>query len=205
MKDVGNIDSRITSLEEFVLLNETENFTINYEVVDATTGLNRYKSGYLVDTFKNPDIISDINNPRFKATYVSENIIPQFEIIEAPLFVTASTAQIGNGVITLPYTEVTMASQPVSSKITNINPFAVFSWVGKLVIFPESDIWAEVEYLPNVINNITETTTEFVTVTRPFSGALPSPLWTTTGSLTGSINPQQGVVLTPIPVIPDFT
>lgn len=205
MKDVGDIASRVTSLEEFVLLNETENSTINYEVVDATTGLNRYKSGYLVDTFKNPDIISDINNPRFKATYVSENIIPQFEIIEAPLFVTASTAQIGAGVITLPYTETTMASQPVSSKITNINPFAVFSWVGKLVIFPESDIWAEVEYLPNVINNITETTTDFVTVTRPFSGVLPSPLWTTTGSLTGSINSQQGVVLTPIPVIPDFS
>lgn len=205
MKDVGDIASRLASLEEYVLLNETESSVINYEVVDATTGLNRYKSGYLVDTFKNPDIISDITSPRFKATYVSEQIIPQFEIIEAPLFVTASTARIDAGsVITLPYTETVMISQPVSSKFTNINPFAVFSWTGKLVIFPETDIWTEVEYLPDVINNITETTTEYVTITRPYTGPLPTPLWTSSGSLTGVINTQQGVVPNPIPVLVDL-
>lgn len=197
MKDVGNIASRLLSLEEYVLLNESENFAINYEVVDATTGLNRYKSGYLVDTFKNPDIIGDNMNPRFKVTYVSEQIIPQFEVIEAPLFVTNSTAQISNGVITLPYTETTMASQPVSSKITNINPFAVFSWTGKLVIFPEADLWSEIEYLPTVINNITETTTEYVTITRPYTGTMPTQLWNTSGSLTGAINVVQS---TPISV-----
>lgn len=191
MKDVGNIANRLLSLEEYVLLNESENFAINYEVVDATTGLNRYKSGYLVDTFNNPDIIGDNMNPAFKVTYVSGQIIPQFEVIEAPLFVTNSTANIGNGIITLPYTEAIMASQPVSSKITNINPFAVFSWTGKLVIFPESDIWAEIEYLPTVINNITETTTEYVTITRPYTGTMPTQLWDNTGSLTGAINVSQ--------------
>lgn len=183
MKDVGKIASRLTSLEEFVLLNETEKFAVNYDVIDTTTGLSRYKSGYLVDTFLNPNIISDIFNPQFKVSYTSGVIIPQFEVVEAPIFMTDSDAQITGLVVSLPYTSVEMISQPVSSKITNINPFAVFSWIGSMVMFPSVDIWTEVENLAVIINNTTETRTEYIEIRRPYSGPLPTPIWDGTPDL----------------------
>lgn len=199
MKDVGKIATRLSNLEDYVLLNQTESFVVNYDIVDATTGLSRHKSGYLVDTFDDPSIIGDILNPRFKVVYSSGNIIPQFEFIEAPLSIVSSTTQTTGTSITLPYTNVVLASQPVSSKITNINPFAVFSWVGKMVLFPQSDIWTEVEYLPDIINNTSETITETITIHKPFNGVLPTPLWT------GQLLTQPTFPQVPLPVIPNFS
>jgi hypothetical protein len=196
MRDIGKIADRLQQLEEFVLLNESESFAINYDIIDATTGLSRHKSGYLVDTFKDASIISDILNPGFKATYISENIIPMFEFIEAPLVVTGQATQITGNAMTLPYVDTVMISQPVSSQITNINPFAVFSWKGKLIIVPEVDIWTEVENLPTIINNITETTTEHVFISRPYAGPLPEPIW---------IGPPVSTptfALEPLPIVP---
>lgn len=177
MRDIGKIADRLLSLEEFVLLNESESFAINYDVIDASTGLSRHKSGYLVDTFKDPSTVSDILNPEFRSTYVSGTLIPMFELVETPLVITSQTVQTTGNAITLPYTNSILISQEVSSKITNINPFAVFSWKGRMVLIPEVDVWSEVENLPEVINNITETKTEYVTINRPYSGPLPSPVW----------------------------
>lgn len=197
MKDVGKIATRLSTLEDVVLLNETENFVVNYDIIDTTTGLSRYKSGYLVDTFDDPSIISDILNPRFRVVYESGNITPQFEFIEAPLVIKSSTTQTTGNAITLPYTHTVLISQPVSSKITNINPFSVFSWAGKMIISPQADIWTEVEYLPNIVNNTSETITETITIHRPNNGAVPAILWTGTPLTTPTF------VQTPLPVNPD--
>lgn len=211
MKDVGTIAARLTSLEEFVLLTETENFAVNFDVIDAVTGLSRYKSGYLVDTFLDPNIIADIFNPQFKVAYTagvsysSGVIIPQFEVVEAPIFITATTTQFTGLVASLPYTSIEWVSQPVSSKITNINPFAVFSWIGSMVMFPSVDIWTEIENLPVIINNTTETITEYVVIRRPYSGPLPTPIWDGTPDLRNyawweTVTPW--VPMPPVPVLP---
>lgn len=167
MNAIGRIENRISNLEDFVTLSATENKITNYNVIDATTGLNRFKSGYLVDTFTNPDAFSDINNPQFKTAYEFGNIVPQFEIIEAPLTIVANTSQITGNVLTMPYTEVVMAKQPLSSRITNINPFAVFGWTGNMQLTPSSDTWVDVENLQTIYSS----TTEYVTVRRPWTWA----------------------------------
>jgi Domain of unknown function (DUF4815) len=170
MRDVGKLESRITNLEDYVTLTQTEATSINFDVVDASTGLSRYKSGYLVDTFNNPDIISDILNPEFSVSYMSGKIVPMFEVIEVPLdIVDSGSVRVTGGAISLPYTEVVMARQPLSSKATNINPFAVFSWVGQMVISPATDTWIDVENLASVVNNQVETRTEFVSIRRPWN------------------------------------
>ena len=171
MKDIGRLEERIENIEEYVTLTQTEADVINYDIVDANTGLSRFKSGYLVETFIDPDSISDVFNENFRVSYVSETIIPMFEIIEAPLVITSNTGQITNGaVLTLPYTHEVMARQPVSSKITNINPFSVFSWVGVLRLTPNSDTWTEIQYLPTIINSRTET----VDIQRPWNWVAPA-------------------------------
>lgn len=169
MRDVGVIDKRLSNLEDTVLLNETESSAVNYDVLDAKTGLSRYKSGYLVDNFKNPDVIADIYNPQFRVAYDSGNIVPQFEVIESSLTMVGNTGQQTNGCVTMPYTHVALAQQPVSSKITNVNPFAVFSWTGEMTLVPSSDTWTQVENLPSIINNITET----VNIQAPWTWAPP--------------------------------
>ena len=185
MKDVSKIENRLEQLEEYVTLTESEASVINYDIVDAQTGLSRFKSGYLVDTFENPDTISDILNEQFTVTYFSGNIIPQFEVIETPLVpLTSNNAncQVTNGVVSLPYTEVVFARQPFSSRITNINPFSVFSWHGMMIITPKSDSWEEIQNLPSVLNvnnlvvnnTVVNVVTETVDVLRPWDWVPPS-------------------------------
>jgi hypothetical protein len=170
MKDVGKIDKRLTNLEDYVLLSRAETDLVNEDIIDAKTGLSRFKSGYLVDSFLNPNAISDIYNPDFKVAYISGNIVPQFEVIESRLVATANECTTTGSSITLPYTHVPLAKQPVSSKITNINPFSVFSWTGTMILTPSSDTWTEVENLGAIVNEVTET----VEVRRPWTWVPPS-------------------------------
>jgi hypothetical protein len=165
MQDVGGIDGRLKKLEDYVLLSQTENSAVNYDIIDAATGLSRFKSGYLVDSFENADTISDINNKQFKVAYSSETIIPQFEVIYTPLEVVSATAQTTGDVVTMPYTVAPLAKQPMSSRVTNINPFSVFSWKGVMQLTPSKDTWTVIEELPANFTNSTET----ITVSRPWS------------------------------------
>ncbi len=175
MKDIGKIEDRVEKLEEYVQLNATETSAVNYDIVDAQTGLSRFKSGYLVDTMLNPDTISDITNPKFKVTYNSGTIIPQFEVIEAPLNIKSNPAQITGTALTLPYSEVVFAKQPYSSKIVNINPFAAFNWTGEMTLTPRNDTWTDIAYAPtiNLFN------TEYVPVRRPWNWVPPAGAFVT--------------------------
>jgi len=190
MKDVGSLETRLKDMEDYVTLSQTENNVINFDVIDAKTGLSRFKSGYLVDTFTDPDAIGDVNNPLFRVAYTSGNIMPQFEVIDTDLTTTANSCQVTGNVVTLPYTHEVVARQPVSSRITNINPFSVFSWKGALIITPAVDSWVEVENLNAIVNNINEvfettstiaTTeivnrTEVINIRRPWGDLSPVPV-----------------------------
>lgn len=164
MRDVGKIDNRVKTLEDYVLLTQTESSAVNYDIIDTATGLSRFKSGYLVDSFDNADTISDINNPQFSVAYSSGIIIPQFETIYTPLDLVSNSAQITNNIATAPYVNSVLAQQPVSSQITNINPFSVFSWKGTMNLVPSTDSWIVVEELPD---NFT-TSSETIVITRPW-------------------------------------
>ena len=169
MRDVGAIDARVKNLEDYVLLTQSETSAVNYDIIDAATGLSRFKSGYLVDSFNNADTIADVHNPEFTVTYASGVIIPQFESIFTPLTLVSTTAQTTNNVVTMPYTSAVLASQPMSSRITNINPFSVFSWKGNMNLVPSKDSWVTVEELPDNYTSSVET----VYITRPYVPPVP--------------------------------
>lgn len=197
MSDIGIIDSRLSSLEEYITLTQTETDTINYDIVDATTGLSRFKSGYLVETFDNADKIADTANEKFKVAYVSRKIRPMFELIEADLNLhpdtNETTIQVKE-VAMLPYTEKILAQQPVSSKITNVNPFAVFSWVGNMIIDKSSDSWTDTVSLPDIINKEVDVRDEWVVVERPAPPiVIPSPVINVT-NVTNTTNNISNIV-----------
>lgn len=174
MAEIGKLESRVMNIESFTLLTQSEKSTINFNVIDAATGLSRFKSGYLVDTFDNPDTISDLGNLEFSVTYTGGAIIPQIErqLIDMSIKTTNSLTLSPSGMVySLPYTETTFAKQPLSSRQTNLNPFLSFGWTGHMKMSPSFDNWIETEYLPMQINNLQ---TQTVTVHRPF-GWIPTP------------------------------
>ena len=170
MRDIGRLEQRVANVEEYVTLSQTENAAVSYDIIDATTGLSRFKSGFLIDTFLNPDTISDINSELFGVTYISGKIVPMFEVIEAPLKIVTNQCQVTGNAITLPYTTSVLAQQPLSSRITNINPFSVFSWTGSMNISPDTDTWTDIQRLPTIVNNATET----VEIQRPWNWVAPA-------------------------------
>jgi hypothetical protein len=183
MKDVGEIDKRLSTVEDLVLLSEAEKSVVNFDIIDSATGLSRYKSGYLVDSFNDADKIGDKYNPSFRVSYSSGKIRPDFEVIDVPLTQVSSTLQVTGTVATLPYSKVVFARQPMSSRVTNINPFSVFSWKGTMELTPSKDSWIVVQELPPVYNS----TTEFIEVIRPWN-------WFSMQSISSSRNWSSGSV-----------
>ena len=66
----------------------------------------------------------------------------------------------------MPYTLKALVDQNLSTQVINLNPYLVTSWVGNLVLTPDSDNWVEIVNLPDVINNVTNT----VTIVRDIPG-----------------------------------
>jgi hypothetical protein len=175
MSEISSIEDRIFRLEQYSLLNQSEQSLINTEIIDAGTGLTRFKSGYLVETFDNPDMISDVFNEDFSATYVNGVLFPKIEHNEVTLIpTTLDNVATAANYVCLPFTEVVFAQQNVSSRVTNVNPFAVYTWTGVMTLTPSSDSWVETEFLPTIFNETVKNETVEVTVNRPWNWQLPA-------------------------------
>lgn len=173
MKDILRLEDRISNIEQYSLLTQTETTLINSDIVDATTGLSRYKSGYLVETFINPEIISDVTNNEFNASYIGGRLYPAIEKFTVDLEVVSTTGYIGenatsgNKLVTMPYVSDVFAQQNKSTRVSNINPFSVFSWKGGLTLVPSVDNFVVMNILPPVYETIDNVIVETVTVDIP--------------------------------------
>lgn len=141
MARIAKLEDRILKIEENMLLTELESSLINRDIIDAGSGLSRFKSGYLVEDFSDPMYIADFYNENFNATYNNSFLRPAMESVETPFSISDDTKieKHPDGYITLPYTEVTWINQNVSSHVTNVNPFNVFTWHGTLTLNPSFD------------------------------------------------------------------
>ncbi len=163
--DISKLEDRIANVEYFSTLNATEQSLLTFEVPDAVTGLNRFKTGYLVDNFSNPFTVCDYYNPLSGTQFRSLELTPSMEVHDSALIVDATSSlhyQVTGGQITMPYTEVPFINQGVSTRVTNINQFLLISWQGHLTVVPPIDNWIDTEYLPEIYNTVNNT----VTVTR---------------------------------------
>jgi len=178
MKDIKEIVNRVERIEEFSTLTASEVAVTAYEVKDAATGLNRFKSGYLVETFKNPFTIARTTDGDYAASFVGEVLAAPIEELICDLVITNDTDPITlsngkvarnsadgsgfvirGGCLMLPYTEEVFAQQPLSSRVTNLNPFLVIRWDGIVQCDPPSDFWVETMQLPTIYEKVNETVT----------------------------------------------
>lgn len=159
MSAIGNLETRIANLEYLTALNLLEQSTANMQIPDATTGLNRYQAGFIVDNFQNMNV-ADYNNPDISFSIDAANGIMRPEYITNSINMTYDATQSSNlevnilkptnNIATLPYTEAPIITQGLASRQENINPYNIFSWAGSLVITPATDTWVATDYLPDV-------------------------------------------------------
>ena len=68
---------------------------------------------------------------------------------------TAAGYQKTGDLITLPYSETAIITQPFATKSIPVNPFDIFTFVGSLSLTPPGDEWFETERLPEILTNET--------------------------------------------------
>ena len=164
MKDIGALETRIENLEETTSLSLLESKTESLVITDPTTGLDRFKNGFVVDPFNTFDV-ADKTVPFLKydldegklvslkytdsidlligsSLIVGTNGAPDFSV--DPRYVTdfgnPNIRRTGD-LITLDYTEVVEREQPFATRVENVNPYMIRSWAGNLTLNPDSDIF----------------------------------------------------------------
>ena len=167
MKDIGDIDNRVTNLEYYTALSLLEKETEALTIQDSK-GLDRFKSGFFVDNFKT-HLIQDQTNPDFNSsidTYNNELRPAHYTTAIDLVLATTALAGIGNSVsstldsrfndqltdpnlrktgdlVTLQYADLILMQNIFASRVESVNPFLVTKWMGTLKLYPSSDIWVD--------------------------------------------------------------
>ena len=163
MRDIGKLEKRIDNLEYYTSLSLLEQQTESLDIIDSS-GDTRFKNGFIVDGFaghNTGDTTSldyvcsiDMERAELRPFYSMQNI----NMIEK----NSNNTQRASGnyklygdVITLPVVEnVALITQAYASRLENINPFAVFTFLGDVKINPSSDDWFEIDRRPDLVVDV---------------------------------------------------
>jgi hypothetical protein len=163
MRDIGKLEKRIDNLEYYTSLSLLEQQTESLKITDST-GLDRFKNGFIVDNFAghntgNTDSVDykcavDMESAELRPFYTMRNVNLIEKAATNAARAAANYAQYGD-VITLPILEdVQFIKQDFASRLENINPFAVFTFLGDVKLNPQTDDWFETERRPDIVNNL---------------------------------------------------
>ena len=161
MRDIASIERRVNQVEYYTALSLLEKDAQSFQVQDEN-GLDRFKSGFVVDNFSGHSV-GDVQNSDYKNAidYEDNELRPKFTMKGVGLIEENTTdaqrsadgyQKTGN-IITLPYTEVVAVQQPYATRVENLNPVLTFTWTGICTLDPTGDEWFEVNRLPALIIN----------------------------------------------------
>jgi len=161
MLDIRHLDHRIANLEEYSSELQLEMEAYSDTVVDSA-GMTRGKNGIFVDNFKN-HTKGNVFEPTYRCSmdniegalhcpYEMNHIDFEYDTDSAVASSQQNTSEklapwdhvITLGVLSTP----TWVSQPYATEWMNINPFAVTTWAGEILMNPASDTWVETQYAP---------------------------------------------------------
>lgn len=157
MRDIGKLEKRIDNLEYYTSLSLLEQETQNLDVVDSN-GDSRYKNGFIVDSFTGHGVGDTLSEDYRCSIDMEEGLCrPFFNMRNANLVehISGSNYSTMGDIITLPVVSHTpFISQPYGSRTENVNPFAVYTFIGTMAINPSGDEWFETNRRPDIINNV---------------------------------------------------
>lgn len=166
MKDIGKLENRIESLENAMTLSLLENNVNNMTIVDSNTGLDRYKTGWVVDGFNTMNLVdytSDTIGQVDVATKCFKPLAENFSIdtvlvqkqynqtgYQQPL---SDNYTITDGILSIDYEEEVMIEQDAASEFHNVNPYTVYNWGGYVELSPSIDTWQDTAEVVNYTYN----------------------------------------------------
>ena len=169
MRDIGALEQRIENLEQITSLSQLELDTKSFSVKDAN-GLNRFKTGFVVNNFKNRDFIDfnpeggskcdvDVDNEELISAVDFWSMNPELALntgidvktadMNSNLQLLDSNCKKTGDLITLDYEEIDWIEQPQATSVENVNPFNVVAFSGLVILDPPSDNWTRTIYVNN--------------------------------------------------------
>lgn len=151
MKDIGQIESRVKTLEYYTSLNVLEKNTKDLIIVDGA-GVDRFKNGIMVDNFKNLSI-ARISSPEFSAAIDPSygELMPRFRSLPISLKPTGVRSNITDYGIaaTLAKSDVKIMEQPYATDTKSCTT-DFYKFTGAMTIYPEYDTAPDVTIAPDV-------------------------------------------------------
>ena len=164
MQDIAVLEDRIQNLEYYTALSLLEAKTESLNIPDDT-GLTRFKSGIFVDNFTTtrnqfkPGSVKnsiDPNNLELRPSHFTTEvdlIVGSRSLLGIGTTSTASSAFaddiIGSNyrrsgqLLTIDYIDRLDIQQSFATRVENVVPYLVTTYIGNIVLFPSSDIWID--------------------------------------------------------------
>ena len=163
MKDIGRLESRIRTLEDYTTLSLLETDTRNLSVKDPNTGLDKFKSGFFVDNFRSHNGANmrgesrfdiDLKKSELRPRSTERNVTLQFETVITEAnpsnadyawandFSDVNVTRNGPG-LTINFEEVEFIDQPLATRTENLNPYHIALYAGSIDLSPATDYWIE--------------------------------------------------------------
>ena len=152
MADIGRLEKRVDELEETVSLTLLELETSSFTVLDSSD-VDRFKSGIFVDNFADHERAL-VNAPDYRAAIDPQGKVLMPRRIQKNVLLQYDSSQSSNVVIKgdnvyLNYDHVSYINQSLVSGDIDVNPFAVVTGKGRILLSPGSDVWSEVRFRPD--------------------------------------------------------
>jgi len=163
MRDIHSLEHRVRNLEDYTTLTLLETDTKNLSIKDPNTGLDKFKSGFFVDNFRDPSVQNltgesyfdiDIERGECRPRSTERNVGLGFETVSSkadPLgadyrwvndFADPNIIRKGPALL-IDYSTENFVDQPFATRTENLNPFHIANYAGSLVLEPEQDFWIE--------------------------------------------------------------
>ncbi len=137
MRDIGNLDDRITAVENYIMMNGQEGDTNNLQIYDPN-GYQCIKTGFIVDIFINHDYGDDTaNGYRCSVDPDSGVLRPDYKLNVLQLEKSntrQSTVVEESGMYMIPYTSKSYISNSVNTSIIALNTNKLVEWEGNVVL-----------------------------------------------------------------------
>lgn len=164
MKDIAGLDRRLKNVEYYTSLSLLENEAASKSDVSL---FDRSKNGIITDSFVGFDVV-DITTGDYTAAIDrdSHELRPSANITTFPLVFDSANStnyRTAPGNQTSPGSnfyflkaadsgaEIVLSEQPYATKAVSVNPYNVQNFIGTMRLKPQSDIWIDVNRLPDVI------------------------------------------------------
>jgi hypothetical protein len=150
MRDIGVLRDRVQNLEYYASLSLLEKSAYDLRILDSQ-GLDRFKNGIFVDTFRDHFLGASENNPDYRIVVDPEelSIRPIYSMDTVGYDYLSGTNVVKNSsLVTLNYSEVELLSQRNVTNFRNIERTS-YLFIGRMYLTPAQDIWVDTSYAPD--------------------------------------------------------